>query len=79
MCTSQSRGRVINTRMALALVQKGTSTIVEYFSHMKGLTDDMASAKKKLEDEEISSYILAGVDGNFNPVISAMVARVEPL
>ena len=46
---------------------------------MKGLIDDMASAEKKLEDEEIASYILAGVDGNFNPVISAMVARVEPL
>jgi len=46
---------------------------------MKGLIDDMASAEKKLEDEEIASYILAGVDDNFNPVVSAMVARVEPL
>lgn len=79
MTTSQSRGRVINTRMALATAQKGSSTITDFFREMKSLADDMASAGKKLEDEEIASYILAGLDSDFNPVITAMAARVEPL
>jgi hypothetical protein len=65
--------------MALATAQKGASTIAEYFSRMKGLADDMASARMKLEDEEIAFYILASLDGNFNPVVSAMAAHVEPL
>jgi hypothetical protein len=36
MNAAQSRGRVINTRMALANAQKGSSTIAEFFSKMKG-------------------------------------------
>ena len=79
MTASQSRGRVINTRMALATAQEGTSSIANFFSKMKSLADDMAAAGKKLEDEEIASYILAGLDTDYNPIMSAMTARVEPL
>ena len=39
----------------------------------------MATAGKKLEDEEIASYILAGLDMDFNPTVSSMASRVEPL
>jgi hypothetical protein len=39
---SQSCTRSINTRMALATTQKGSSTIAEYISKMKTLADDMA-------------------------------------
>lgn len=76
---SQSHGRVINTRMDLATTQKGSSTVVEFFIKMKALADDMAVASKKLEDEEIASYILAGLDTDFNPVVSSMASRIEPL
>jgi hypothetical protein len=44
---------------------------------MKALADDMASAGKKLEDEDLVSYILAGLDSDFDSVISAISARVE--
>ena len=76
---SQSRGRVINMRMALATAQKGSSTVAEFFSKMKELTDDMAVVGKKLEDEEIASYILVGLDIDFNPIVSSMASRIEPL
>ena len=79
MTASQSRGRIINTLMALATAHKGSSTIAKFFSKIKSLADDMASAGKKLEDEEIASYILAGLDMDFNPVVSSISARVEPL
>jgi hypothetical protein len=59
---SQSRACVISTRMALSTVQKGNSTVAEYFAKMKTLADEMASTGKPLEDEELVSYILAGVD-----------------
>lgn len=45
--------------MMLATVHKRLSTIAEFFSRMKTLADDMASAGKKLEVEEIASFILA--------------------
>ena len=79
MFAAPSRARVINTRMALATTQKGTSTVAEYFTQMKALADEMASTGKKLDDEGISSYILVGLDIDFNPLVSAIAARVEPL
>lgn len=79
MLASQSRAWVIDTRMALATTQKGTMTATEYYTKMKGLADEMGFAGKKLEDEEFISYVLAGLDIDYNPLVSAMAARVEPI
>lgn len=65
--------------MALATASKWTSTISEYYGKMKTPADEMASAGKKLEDEELVSYILAGLDIEFSPVVSSIAARVEPI
>jgi hypothetical protein len=76
---AQSRARVIATRMALANASKGTSMITEYFGKMKALADEMAAAGKKLDDDDLISYILTGLDEPFDPVVSAISLRVEPL
>jgi hypothetical protein len=34
-------------------------SISEYITKMKSLADEMTSAKKKVDDEELVSYILA--------------------
>jgi hypothetical protein len=46
---------------------------------MKSLTDEMASAGKKLDDEELTSYILADLDVEYNCLVSSIAARVEPI
>ena len=79
MTASQSRGRIINTHMALATAQKGSSTIDDYFNKMKSLANDMVAVGKCLEDEEIISYVLAGLDMDFNLIVSVVVARMELL
>jgi hypothetical protein len=56
--------------MALATTQKGSSTTFEYLSKMKILVDEMASADKKLDDEELCSYILAGLNFEYNSPVS---------
>lgn len=76
---SQSRARIISTRMALATASKGSSSISEYFTKMKSLADEMASAGRKLEDEELVSYILTGLDLEFDSVVSTVAACVEPI
>ena len=53
--------------------------MAEYFTKMKGLADEMESAGRKLEDEELVSYILTGLDSDFNSVVSTVAARVEPI
>jgi hypothetical protein len=79
MSSSQSRGRVINTRMALSTTRKGNLSVAQYVGKMKTLMDDMASAGKKLEDEDLVSYILVGLDSDFDSITSAVSARVEPI
>jgi hypothetical protein len=65
--------------MALATATKGSSTISEYFTKMKALADEMASAGKRLEDDELVSYILTGFDLAYDLVVSAVTARMEPI
>jgi hypothetical protein len=60
--------------MALSTTQKGSSTVAEYITKMKTLADEMASAGKKLDDEELTSYILAGLDSKYNSIVSFIVA-----
>lgn len=79
MFASQSRVRIISTRMALPTASKGSSSISEYFAKMKSLAYEMASTWRKLEDEELVFYILTGLDLEFNPVVLVMVARLEPI
>jgi hypothetical protein len=76
---SQSHARVINNRMSLATNQKGSLTMAEYILKMKILADDMASVGKKLDDEDFISYILTGLDIEYNLVVSSIAGRVEPI
>jgi histone deacetylase 1/2 len=79
MFASQSRAKVISTRMALANATKGASTIGEYFAKIKSLADEMAAAGRRLEDEEIISYLLNGLDADYDSVATPVANRVEPI
>jgi hypothetical protein len=65
--------------MALTTSQKGTSTVAEYIAKMKTLADEMASTRKKLNDEELCSYILVGLDAEYNSLVSSIAARSDPI
>jgi hypothetical protein len=54
-------------------------SVTEYVTKIRALGDEMASAGKSLDDEELVSYILAGLDAEYNSVVSTVVARVEPI
>jgi hypothetical protein len=76
---SQSHSWVINTCMAVATSQKGNSIATEYIAKMKTLADEMASAEKKLHNEELCSYILTELDVEYNSLVSSIIARSEPI
>lgn len=79
MFASQTRARAVNIRIALATTKKGALTVPEYIGKMRSLADEMAAAGKPLDDEDLVSYIVAGLDIEYNPVVSAVLARVEPI
>lgn len=39
----------------------------------------MTASGKPIDDEEMISYILAGLDYEYNPIVSALVSRTDPL
>jgi hypothetical protein len=65
--------------MTLSMTKKGDMSVSKYVAKMKALADEMASAGKKLDDEDLVSYILAGLDSDFDPVISTVSTRVEAI
>ena len=44
---------------------------------MKGLADEMAAAGKKIDDDDLISQILAGLDADYNPFVSAISASAR--
>jgi hypothetical protein len=79
MFASHTRARTTNVQLALATTKKENMSVAQYYSKMKGLADEMAAAGKPLDDEELVMYICNGLDLEFNPLVSALVTRIEPV
>jgi hypothetical protein len=76
---SQSRAKVTNLRFALTNTKKGSMTIPQYFTKIKGFADELTAYGKTLDDEEIVSYILNGLDSDYTPLVSSVMFRLEPI
>ena len=61
------------------MMSKGSASMEEYFTKMKGLADEMTAADKKLEDDEIVSYVLMGLSEEFDSVVTGVGNRTEPI
>ena len=46
---------------------------------MKSYSDDMAEAGRSITDDELVEYILTGLGSEFESLVSALIARVEPV
>jgi hypothetical protein len=77
MYASQNRARIVNTRLALATAHKGTQSVTEYVGKMRTLGDEMAAAGKPIDNNELLTYILTGLDIEFNPVVTSLLSRKE--
>jgi hypothetical protein len=69
----------VNTRIALATTKKYQLSISDCYTKMCHYIDDLATSSAPLYDDELVTYLLAGLDEDFNPVFTTMVAQVDPI
>lgn len=79
MFSAQSHARVTNLRMQLSTTKKGSMTTTEYFNKMKALGDELAAAGKKIEDDKMVSFILVGLDADYNPIVTLVMGKLDPI
>ena len=77
--SSQTRARAVNTRIALATTKKHHLSVSDYYAKMSSYADDLAASGSPLRDDELVAYLLAGLDEEYNPIFTAVVARVDPV
>jgi hypothetical protein len=77
MYASQSRARVMHLRTKLGSTRKGDTPMVNYFAKMKEYADEMRAAGKQLEDDVIVSYILTGLDAEYNGMVENVSSRTD--
>jgi hypothetical protein len=66
MFSSISKARIVHLRTQLNQTRKDNITAQAYFGRIKTLADEMANAGKRLDDEDIISYILASLDDRYD-------------
>lgn len=79
MFSAQSRARITNLRMQMANCRKGSLTAVAYFAKMKALGDELAAAGRPVSDEELITFILAGLDLDYNALVQSVMAKTDPV
>jgi hypothetical protein len=63
----------------LATVKRGSSSIADYFHTFQTLCDALAIAGQPLNGFEKVSFLLVGLGSEFDPFVTSVTTRVEPL
>jgi hypothetical protein len=74
---SQSWSHVLHLRNQLVVMRKSDMSIASYFSTMRGYADEMAVAGKLIDDDVAVSYILNGLDVDYNSLIEQVNGMTE--
>jgi hypothetical protein len=79
MYASQSIACVMHLRTKLASTRKGDMSMVNYFAKMKEYIDEMAAVGKKLDDDDVVSYILTWLDAKCDDLVENVNSRIDSI
>jgi hypothetical protein len=68
---SQSRSRVSHFKRQLQSLKHGSKSCLEYIQGAKTLADKLSAVGKPMEDEDMISYIVSGLNPSFNSFITS--------
>jgi hypothetical protein len=69
----------VNTRIVLATTKKNHLSVSDYYAKMSSYADDLAASDSPLRDDELVAYLLVGLDEEYNPIFTVVVARADPI
>jgi hypothetical protein len=77
MFSSQSQARVVQLRSRLNQCRKDDKIGQAYLDEIKGLSDEMAAAGKPLDNLDVISHILLGLDEEYDGFVAAITALIK--
>ena len=77
--SSQSQARILRIQYQLSTLQKGNLSISDYYQRAKTLADTLAAIGQPLQDSEVVSYILGGLDSTYDSLVTSITTRVNPI
>jgi hypothetical protein len=76
---SSSKARVIQIRQELATARKRDLSVADFYRKITGLASELAVAGAPLRDDEILSYLFAGLPADYDPFVMSMTTKNEEL
>ena len=76
---SQSHARAHAIRTELGETKLRDSSITDYFNKMTGLSDTLASIGQPLRPEDFTSYVMNGLDGDYDNLVENINGRDTPI
>jgi siderophore synthetase component len=72
MFAAQHQSKITNLRIALANTKKLGMTTSAFLVNMQSIADELAGAGHPVPDDEMVSYILAGLGSSYNSLVAAI-------
>lgn len=78
---SQLKSRISHLKRQLQILNQGSQTCVEYLQTAKSWADQLAAVGKAIDDDDLISYVIGGLNPSFNSVVTivSFTTRDEPL
>jgi hypothetical protein len=67
---SESKSQVSHLKRQLQSLQQGSKTCIEYMKLVKELVDELAAVKKPVEDINLISFVVSGLNPLFNTFVT---------
>nr|XP_020192575.1 uncharacterized protein LOC109778429 [Aegilops tauschii subsp. strangulata] len=77
--SSQSTAQSMAIRAKLGETRKDNGTVTAFYNKVKKLSDTLASIREPLCDSEFTSFILAGLNSDYDSLAEVLNERKEPI
>ena len=79
MFSSLTHARTVQIRVELTTSKKRDLSAAAYFCKIKGLATELAAAGSALQDDDVITYLLAGLGPDYDPFVTSMTTKSEAL